>query len=171
MEKNKEKKGRSVVNLFDIALILVALALGGLLYYANRQAGDPGQDVPTISTQKTTIRYIVEVTSLPDEIADQFKAGEPLIDLAKKYILGTVESIEKNPSRRLVTDYDQQAQVLVEEPGRTTMLLHVTAEAEVEELRITVDGGYNIRIGKGMEGKLSGGVFRGTVVAIERVDK
>ncbi len=171
MEKNKDQKRRSVINLFDIALILVALALGGLLYYANRQAGDPGQDVPTVSTQKTTVRYTVEVASLPEEMADQFKAGEPLIDVVKKYFIGTVESIEKGPSRRLVTDFDQKAQVLAEEPGRVTLLLHVTAEAVVEELSITVDGGYAVRIGKSVEGKLSGGVFRGTVVAIERVDK
>ncbi len=170
MEK-KDKKGRSVVNLFDIALILVALALGGLLYYVNRQAGTPGQDVPVISAKKTTVRYTVEVSSLTEDVADQFKAGDALIDVVKKYILGTVESVEKGPSRRLVTDFEREEQVLAEEPDRYTLLLTVTADAVLEERNITVDGGYVIRIGKSIQGKVPGCVFNGTVVAVERVEK
>lgn len=169
MEK-ENKKGRSVVNLFDIALLLVALALGALLYLGSRETNVPGQDVPVISAKKADIRYTIEITSLTEDTAAQFKAGDPLIDVEKKYILGTVESVEVGPSRRLVTDFDSLKRVRAEEPGRVTVLLTVTAEAVIEERNITVDGGYVIKVGRTVLGKVPGCVFSAPVVAIERVE-
>ncbi len=170
MEKNN-KKGRSVFNLFDIAVILVALVLLGVLYYADRRAGAPGQEVPVISDQKTVIHYTVEVPSISENVADQFKAGDTFIDLAKKYILGTVESVEILPSQKLVTDFENKVQYRAEEPGLYTVHFTVTSEAAIEERNIIVDGGYVIRIGTEVEGKVPGCVFRGYVIAVERVDK
>lgn len=166
MEK-ENKKGRSIINLFDIVLIVIALVLGAALFLSSRgSAGE--QDTPSLSGNRTPVRYSIELSSVEQNVVDLFKEGDPLVDREKKYNIGTIESVEVSPGRRLVNDYENNRQIYVEEPGRYLLTVTVITEGVIDERNITLDGGYILRIGKTVYGKLPGGVFQGTVVAIER---
>lgn len=171
MENENKKKGRSVFNLFDLALILIAAALGVILFLGSRQQPAEGQETPVILGQKVSMRYSLELTSVEQSVVDLFREGDPLIDKEKKYSLGTVESVEVSPSKRTVNDYENGRIVYAEEPGRYSLIVTIKTEGEIGERNITLDGGYLLRVGKSVYGKLPTGVFRATVVAIEREEK
>ena len=83
MEK-ENKKGRGVINLFDIVLLLAALALGVLLYIGSR-------DEPvTVETKHETvpILYTVEFQRMEETFPGHIHEGDPVVDRIKKYNVG-----------------------------------------------------------------------------------
>lgn len=168
--KKENKKRRSIFNLFDLTLIVVVLILGSVIYFvSNRSVEDPAPSL--IGSPTTPIRYTLQVSRIEEFMLDVFEEGKPIVETDKKYIIGTVQSVEIGPGISFVNDYENERQIFVEAPGRYNVMLEVLAEGDVGERNITVGGGYVIRVGKTVSCKMNGGVFQATVVAIERVEK
>ncbi len=170
MEKERKQR-RSIFNLFDLVLIVIAVALGVILFLNARQDEDPAAGTVGLTGDRVNVRFTVEIQEAEEVVTDILKEGEPLVDREKKYNLGTVESVEVGPAFRAVTDYETQTYRLTEVPGLYRALVTVTTEGVADERSITVDGGYVVRVGKTVYGKVPGGAFSGTIVAIERVEK
>lgn len=169
MEKERKQR-RSIFNLFDLVLIVIAVILGIVLYLGARRDEDPA-GTAGLTGDRVNVRYTVEIQEVEAFVTDMLKEGEPLVDREKKYNLGTIESVEVGPAVRAVVDYETETHRFTEVPGRFRALVTVTTEGVADERSITVDGGFVVRIGKTVYVKIPGGVFTGTIVAIERVDK
>ena len=170
MEK-ESKQRRSIFNLFDLALIVIAIALGIVLYLGAHRDEEPAAGTVGLTESRVNVRYTLEISEAEEFVTELVKEGEPLVDREKKYNLGTIESVEVGPAVRSVIDYETGVQRLSEVPGRYRVLITVTTEGVADERNITVDGGFVVRVGKSVLGKVPGGIFTGTIVAIERVSK
>ncbi len=165
MEK-ENKKGRGVINLFDIVLLLAALALGVLLYIGSR-------DEPvTVETKHETvpILYTVEFQRTEESFPGYIHVGDPVVDRIKKYNVGVVESVEYEPYTRLVPDYESSTMVLSEEPGRVTVRVTIRTEARITERDVIIDGGYVTRVGESVNLKFPETIGLGTTVVMEKVE-
>lgn len=165
MENRKKPKLWGILNIFDIVLILVAILLGVVIFMA-RSGGDE-EETPT-GAGMTPLRYTVEFTNLREEFADSVQVGDQFIDKIKKYSMGTVESVEVTPNIRDVVDYDNARVVRVETPGYVTLLVTIVGEATQTEKTILMDGGYEMRVGMGVNAKSPRFSANGTVLYIER---
>lgn len=172
--EQENKKRRSILNLFDLTVIAVVMVLAIVVFFGNRTAPstqDPaavGQS-PVLTPVDVSLRYTLELEGVEEQVVELFKKGEPLIDLEKKYSLGTIESIDVTPTRGFVADVEKGEFVYAVEPGLYTVHLHMTTTGVADGRNITVDGGYTIRIGKYVIGKVPGGTFTAYVVGLERV--
>lgn len=167
-QESKHKKGRSLFNVFDLALIAVALILGAVLFLKGR-----GEDLPVIDApaDEAPILCTLEAKEVDERLAESVKAGDPVFDRAKKYSIGTVQSVEAVPSKRFVVDYENRRRVQTEVEGKVDLIIVVAATAEIDSRGVTVDGGFDLRVGSGVNLKLPGLALYPTVIGIERVEQ
>ena len=169
MEKENKAGKRSLFNLFDIVLILIALALAAL-FLLGRDRGSSGTAAET-SARTVTVHYTVEAADLDEAWSEAVKQGDPVVDRIKKYSVGTVEDVEVTPALRSVINYDAETLDQVEIPGRVTLYITIAAEAVVEDNDgdINIDGGYILKVGNTASLKTPSFTFSGAVVAVERI--
>ncbi|MDR2530013.1 MAG: DUF4330 domain-containing protein [Oscillospiraceae bacterium] len=151
------------LNLFDLAVIVLAIAAGAAFLYLQRGAG-----VVTGSTSGTTVRYVIEITNLPKEAAGKIKVGDSVTDKVEKHALGRVidfEIVDYKVSTRDLTTGDYRLRAV---PERFTALLTLESPAAESATNITIDGAFVVRCGTEVSalGPGYGGV--GYIVKIER---
>lgn len=167
-QESNHKKGRSLFNVFDLALIAVALILGAVLFLKGR-----GEDLPVIAApaDEASILCTLEVREVDERLAESLKVGDPVFDRAKKYSVGTIQSVETVPSKRFVVDYENRRRVQTDVEGKVDLILVVAATAKIDDRSVTVDGGFELRVGASVNLKLPGLALYPTVIGIERVEK
>lgn len=160
MANERKFRFKDLFNLFDVVVLLVAVALGAILLLASR-----GSD-----KSETTVRYTVEFTNMQNNTAELLQVGDELEDRVKKYDLGTIISVEVGPTVNYLADqvnggsHDQLSKTL------QTATVVIEAPASETEQEILVSGGYEIKIGTGVSAKGPGYSCYGTVLAIELVE-
>lgn len=163
MSSDKKPSGIfKLLNLFDIILILVAVALVAVLFFTRSQ----GSVTPT--AESGTVRYTIELTAMQNNSADLISVGDDLVDKVKKYRMGTVVAVEVYPYERQAEDLENGG--MVDSPMSTQQAARVTIEASCTqtESQITVDGGYAVRVGTIVNVKGPGYNGLGYVISIER---
>lgn len=168
MEK-ENKKGRSIINVFDIVLIALAAVLA-VVYLTTRGSAPAASPVETAPSTKT-VTYTVEVTELDESYADAVKAGDQIVDRIKKYNIGTVESVEVSESLRNVRIAKDGTVERVPVPGCVTLHINVTAQAAVSDRTITVDGGYELKVGLMCSFKTPGFYGSGAIIKVGRIEQ
>lgn len=159
MEKKNKFKFSHLFNFFDIALILIAVLIALLLLLSNILGGEQGK--------KLTVRYTIEVTGFQDGKEKLFSVGDSLLDVVKKYEVGKIVEVKLEPTVWSVVDYDANCYVNSPVPGQVTVLLTVESDALETEDAISLDGGFEIRIGQGVSLRTPALSFSGTVIGIE----
>ncbi len=167
MEENKKKKGLPrIFNLFDLALILLAILIGAALFLSrdkNTSGALTGENQTRIQ-----VRYTIELTGIQNGAAARIKPGAPVVDKIKKYSLGTVESVTVAPTVRDVNDETRDVVASAPVPGQETATVVITAEAAETETDIIVDGGYVIKVGLPVNARIPGLNAQGYIIGIER---
>jgi hypothetical protein len=162
MENNKKKGIRSIFNLFDIVVIVLAIVLALVLYVS--KSGGTEQVVADVQT----IRYTIELTGMVNDSADLISAGDELVDKVKKYNIGTVESVEVSTTVVQANNMIDGTVITSEVPSQETARIVLTAEATSTDTQITVDGGYVIRVGLPVNVKGPGYWGTGYILSIDR---
>ena len=160
MEENKKR--RSILNLFDIVVILVALALAAVLLIPRQSASD------SPDAESGTVRYTIELTGMQNGSAELIQEGDSLVDRIKRYSIGTVQSVEVTNTLRQVEDYENGVVRYVESSTLQTAILVIEAPCTQTDTQITVSGGYAIRVGLPVSVLGPGYYGTGYILAVER---
>lgn len=164
MERDK-KKGRSLFNVFDIVLIVIAVALAAVIFLSRGSSS-----ALTLEPRSVTVHYTVEIRELDQDFRDVVAPGDAVMDRIKKYNIGTVESVSYGEAVRSVEDFEAGIKRLAPVPGCLRMDIAITAQATVSDSAITVDGGYDVRVGAEANIATPGFSGTGVIIAVERVD-
>ena len=169
MEENKKKKGLPrIFNLFDLALIVIAVLIGAVLFLS-RDTGTSGA-ITGESQTRIQVRYTIELTAIENGAASRIKPGAPVVDKIKKYSMGTVESVTVAPTVKDVPDETRDVVASAVVPGQETATVVITAEAAETAADIIVDGGYVIKVGLPVNVRIPGLNAQGYIIGIERGD-
>lgn len=167
MENKKKRVFLRIFNLFDLALIAIALVvLAVILLTRDNSSGQlTGQVQRTVS-----VRYTVELSEIENGAAANIKAGAPVVDAIKKYSIGTVESVQISPTRASVPDEGSDIVRYAQVPGQETATVVITAKAVETDADIIIDGGYLVKVGLPASVRIPGLRATGFIVDVERSD-
>lgn len=163
MERNTHPF-RLRLNLFDIILLIVAVAVaGGLLWFSTRSSQND-QQTPTAST----VEYTVLFRRMTPGTSQLIQVGDSLVDTIKNYQLGTVLSIDIQPAVTQVLNQESKTYVDAVVEGYDDVYLTVSASCTQTDDSILVDGGYDLRVGQTTYVRGPGYMGSGPVISIER---
>ena len=159
-----EKRGkRGIFNLFDIIVIVIVLALAAVLLFVRAERS--GEEASS-----GTVVYTMEFEGMRNGAADLISEGDQLVDKVKKYNIGTVLSVDIEPTVRQVNDYVNGGLVESVVDDQQTATIVVEAECTETSSQITVDGGYIIRAGLTVSVRGPGYWGTGRIISVDRGD-
>ena len=161
--EQKKKAFRLRLNLFDGIVILAALAVGGILVWSQLNA-----DASAVNANAQPIRYTIRMQKTVPGTGEMIQSGQILYDTIKNYELGSVVSAETVQAYDLTVDNETHSYVNVEVPGKEDIYIVVDSTAVITEEAITLDGGYEIRVGEPVYLRGPGYLGSGKIHAIER---
>lgn len=151
------------LNLFDCAVILIALAVGGLLLWKQLK--------PAPQVQQTErVRYTIVLRQTLEGTGELVKPGDALVDSVKNYALGQVVSSRTEQAAKSIIDEDQRAYVTAEIPGCEDIYIVVESAATITDEKVLVGGGYALMVDDEIYVRGPGYLGSGRVYAIERED-
>lgn len=160
MEQNAHKF-RLRLNLFDLIVLVLVLALGGgFLWYSLRGGGD--------AASAGTVRYTIMFSGQPEGSHERIAVGDELEDTVKNYALGKVVSVTYTPATMQVLDQSSRCYVETTLDGYEDIYITVESACTVSESEILVDGGYEVRVGQVAYVRGPGYMGSGTMTAVER---
>lgn len=169
---SEKKRIKWKLNLFDIVLLVVVLAVaGGLLAWkfvgSNQTVVDPDSGV-TVPKGTHTVRYVVELEQLHRQTADMIAQGDEVYERTKKELMGTVEDVEVIPSRILSKNQLNGTFLYAEVPERYNVTMEITAQGTQQEKGIILSSGLEIRAGGSVRVLGPGYYGTGYVLSVER---
>ncbi len=160
-------KNKSIFNVFDIALILIAAALAVVIFISR----SPSKDAPALETGELTegmVSYTVEITGMQNGTAHLVSVGDKLVERSHKWDMGTVTAVDVVPTtRRTQNQYTNEfrdTDTHLTETAIITILASCTEDAG----NINVAGNQPIKIGQSVRMNGPGYYGSATVIAIER---
>ncbi len=168
MEKETNKLKKLKINFFDIVIIIVVIALAGA--YAVHRAGG-GSAVGTSTVETKNVVYQLEITNLDKNTESLIKKGDSVMDKVKKYEIGTVQSMEFYPNKRLAEDKTNGRLIYTVEPERYSALLTIEVVCKDDGETLTSESGFEIRVGQGVSLVGPGYSGAGYITSIERDDE
>lgn len=144
----EKKKWKLKFNLFDLAVVLLALiiAVVAVIYVRGKNPSGDADDPGSQSTAQT-VRYTLEIEQAYEEVAEMAQVGDKLYERTKKQYLGTVESLEILPTTVLTRDNINGEIIYVDVPERKNIKMQVVAQGVKTKESITLDSGIEIRAG------------------------
>lgn len=164
----EQKKFRLRLNLFDGIVLVLALAVGAFLLWTAIKPEVPEEVVP-VST--SSVRYTVRLQHCILGTSELIEVGDELADNIKNYVVGKVAAVEKVPDRRRILDRENLRIIWVETDQFEDILLTLEAPCQITDSAITLDGGFQLRVGNTVHLRGIGYMGSGPVVAIEEAVK
>lgn len=159
------EKKRSIINLFDIIVIILAAAVAVLLFVA-RGAKDNESTLTVAPTIE--LRYTIELAEVLEETASDIKVGDTLYDSENSAVLGTITAVEITERTRKTVVEETGEIKLAPVPGYKTVIVSLVGSALDGEREMKADGLTNIRVGRGIAVRGPGYYASGNVIGIER---
>lgn len=163
MEQKNNGKFRLRLNLFDCIVIFAAVLVGGVLLWSKMQPADTA-DAP----EAEQIRYTLCLYKVADGIGALVNPGDTLLDSAQNIELGQVADVRVEKATGVTLNQITGVYSKREIPGYEDVYLVVESTAVMEENRIQVGEGREIRVGDVVYVKGPGYMASSTVYAIER---
>lgn len=164
----EQKKFRLRLNLFDGIVLVLALAVGALLLWKTMKPKLPAEAAPASAS---TVRYTVRLQRCIPGTGELIRAGDQIADNIKNYAVGKVTAVETVPTRRRVLDRENRRMVWAETDQFEDILLTLESPCQITDSDITLDGGYQLRVGSTAYLRGVGYMGSGPVVAIEEAAK
>jgi hypothetical protein len=165
--ENKAKKPGWRLNVFDMIIIAVIVLAAAALLLVWRLSGAGGNDEPIYTK---TVTYTIELKGMLSGTAEHIKAGDVILDSIKKFEMGTVVSVDIQPTTISVANRETGDTVLSVVPGKETAVIVLECEATDSASEITAASGYLIRVGKEIHAAGPGYAGLGYIIGIERED-
>ena len=163
MEQNKGRF-RLKLNLFDMIVILLAVAVGAVLLWSRLKPAASGATGPSASAMEYTIR----LQKVREGTGALIHQGDALEDVVKNYALGQVVSVTVMPATSSIVNEETETYVTAQIPGYEDVELVVSSTAVYGEEKITLGSGYELRVGQKIYVRGPGYLGSGEVWAIER---
>ncbi len=160
-KKVNEEKRKRLINPLDFVIILIALVVGFVGYKALRKTN-------VISKETVSITYKVKSMETKPEVVDMIKEGMDVYDSVKNYYIGKVKDIEVGKDIKEVFN-EQTGEYELSESDNVSIVLTITADAEVERKDIVVSSEYPIKVGNEAYVKGKGFALYGYVIELERL--
>ena len=162
----EQKKFRLRLNLFDGIVLALALAVGAFLLWTAMKPQIPDEAAPASTS---SVRYTVRLQRLGT--SELIRTGDQVADNIKNYVVGEVTAVEAVPCRRRVLDRENLRKVWAETDAFEDILLTLESPCQITDSAITLDGGYELRVGSTAYLRGIGYMGAGPVVSIEEVAK
>ena len=162
----EEKKFRLKLNLFDGIVLLLALAAAAFLLWRMVGPELPAQSDPAATS---TVRYTVRFLRWAPGTSHLIEEKDRIVDNIKNYEVGHVVSAEAVTSVSQTLDIWSNRFVWMELDGFEDVLVTIETPCVITDAAITVDGGYELRVGSTGYFKGEGYMGSGPIVAIEEV--
>ena len=160
----ENKKSFSLrLNLFDCIVIFAALIVGGVLLWSKMQPADAAE-----APETEQIRYTLCLYKVADGIGELVNPGDTLLDSSKNIELGEVMDVRVEKATSITLNQISGVYSKREIPGYEDVYVVVESTAVMEENRIMVGEGREIRVGDVVYVKGPGYMASSTVYAIER---
>lgn len=163
MEQNKGRF-RLKLNLFDMIVILLALAVGAVLMWNRFKPAAASVAGPSASAMEYTIR----LQKVRQGTGALVQEGDELEDVVKNYALGRVVGVTILPATSSIINEETETYVTAEIPGYEDIELAVSSTAIYGEENVTLGSGYELRVGQKIYVRGPGYLGSGEVWAIER---
>lgn len=161
--KHYKKRRLDFLNLFDIILISLAVALVLGVGFFKFGLGDAG---PT--SQAINVEYMIEIESFLEDKKEVIQPGDRLTEKIKKQDMGQVKSVRFGPSVNPVIDYDEQKTLYSPNPGFLSAEITLEGRGQESETAITLDSGFEVRVGTKVQVQGPNYSGEGYLVGIER---
>lgn len=160
----QQPKFRLRLNLFDVIVVILALAVGVfLLWNAARPAvADPN------APAATTIRYTIRFQKMLEGSSALVQPGDLLEDMVKNYEMGHVVSATSMPASRLILNQQEKRFVMAPIPGYEDADVVVESTATGSDGQLLVGTGYEIKVGAVVYLRGPGYMGSGVITDIER---
>ncbi len=164
--ENKPKK-RSVFNIFDITLIVIAIILAVCIFALRK----PSKNAPVPETDEPVpgmVSYTVEITGMQNGSAHMVAVGDKLVERSHKWDMGTVTAVEVTPTTRRTFNENTMEYSDVDTELTETAIITILASCTEDAGNINVAGNQPIKVGASI--RLNGPGYYGaaTVIGIER---
>lgn len=164
--ENKPKK-KSVFNIFDITLIVIALILAVCVFALHK----PSKNAPVQETDEPVpgmVSYTVEITGMQNGSAHMVQVGDKLVERSHKWDMGTVTAVKVVPTTRrtlntFTNEYRDTDTYMTE-----TAIITILASCTEDAANINVAGNQPIKVGTSIRMNGPGYYGAATVIGIER---
>jgi hypothetical protein len=151
----RDRKNSKRFSIIDLLIIVVVIAMITLVVSAYMG----GLDI-SFSSKKVNITYVIEIEGIEPSLASNIAVGAPVID-ENGYSLGSVAAgIEVENYFDVSYDPTTGEVVSVPHPALSNLLITISAEAEIDEVKGYLVDGQRIAVGAdyfidipGFEGK------------------
>ena len=163
MEQNRPKF-RLRLNLFDVIILLAALAAGAVVLWLGRSTGA----APTDASAARPVVYTVMIAQVPQGNSAVLSPGDKLINTEENYALGTITDVRTSPCLIQALDQEAGKYVDVELAGYEDVYLTVESTCTQGQNALLLDGGYEIRVGQTANVRTHAFIGSGRVIEISR---
>ena len=150
------------LNLFDVIVILVLIAAIIVFIFVSR---NNATNQPEMGDEAV---YLLEISSIKPEIADQMQVGDKLYSTSTKDFLGDIISVEILESTRLLMNYDAGNYELTTDPDRVNVMLRVEAPITETETDLFIENKTNLKANISFDVWGPGYAAQGSILSIER---
>ena len=136
-------------SLLDVILVvLIAAGIFAAVFFTG------GKSV-SAADEKKEIYFTVELTNLKQELVDQVKVGDRILDSTRGQYYGVIEALEVKSTDRLVRDFENKRFVRTDVPDRYTLWITVRCNGTESDTEIKVEGEV-FKVGKRLTIKSKG---------------
>lgn len=161
MKKKTSKVRFNFVDLLIAAVVLLLCAVGIYLLFGDRMSAN---------SDSVVIEYTVEVNTVPQELANNVKAGDKVTDTVKAYAIGEVIGFDTEDAyftayNTADGEYNEKIPYL----DHKKLSVKITASAQETDAKYSING-YEISIGKKVSFRTPNFVGTGYCTAINVVE-
>lgn len=140
--KGAQKKHK--FNVVDaLIIIVIAAAIGAAVFFFRPDANAADEQ----QTTAVNIEYVIQLSTVRDEFADNFNIGDKVIDGVALYEIGEIVAVDVTDAVYSGTNLQTGEIVLSDYPEHSNVELTISAKASIGELgRYSIDG-YDLAVG------------------------
>ena len=169
MEHKPAKKIRWRITVFDVLIMAVVVVAAAAALLVWRSTGGSSK-TPSSALNTHTLRYTIELTGMAGDTADLVSEGDTIIDSTKKYIMGTVLSVDVTVTTTATKNLETGGKVNSEVPDKHTATIVLECTCTETDAQIYTTSGYLVRVGEEVQATGPGYAGLGYVIDIERAD-
>lgn len=157
----KKKASFNVIDALIIVLVVAVFAAGYIIFF--KDEGSLGDD------ELFELRYVVQVTSLPEEFADNVKVGDTVFDSGTNTVAGTVVAVDHEQAIHVGHDSINGKQALTPIPNYVNLYITIEGDAVENKNTYTV-GETNVYVGRYIDMMMSDLTCTGSCISLELVE-
>ena len=169
---DEKKRIKWKLNLFDISLLVIVLAIGGALVAwkmidSRQTTVDPNTGV-SVPKGMQMLTYKVELEQVYEQVTECIAVGDEVYGRIKKERMGTIQSVEVKPATTLTRNELEGTYQFAEVPERYNVILEITTQATENEDSFVLESGMELRAGDSAHVIGPGYYGVGYVMSVER---